>query len=74
MRVQPSEVKLNWVEYKILRQYRSMGEVLDEFKAYGFSEGMDNILSGDMFNSAGNGHAWLTVEPGEEPEGGRFGP
>ena len=28
---------LSWMEYKTVRQYQSMGDMLDEFKMYGYS-------------------------------------
>jgi hypothetical protein len=35
---------VSWSEYKTIRQYQSLGDVLDEFRIYGFSAGMEHIL------------------------------
>ncbi|MBI5344779.1 MAG: hypothetical protein HZB83_05505 [Deltaproteobacteria bacterium] len=35
---------LGRVEYKALRQYRSMGDMLDEFRTYGFRAGKENLM------------------------------
>ena len=58
--------KVCWTEYKTLRQYQSMGEMLDEFKTYGYSDGVQSILSGNKDFSQGNGYKWLELE--HEPE------
>lgn len=56
-------VKLSWTEYKTLRQYQSMGDVLDEFKTYGFRGGMDNIIRHRDTSSVKRSHSWLTEDP-----------
>jgi len=57
------EVKLSWIEYKTLRQYQSMGDMLDEFRIYGFSAGVENLIERNWVFDNENGHRWLTVEP-----------
>jgi len=48
-----------------MRQYQSIGEVLDEFRAFGYRTGVENILSNNgRKGKGGNGHNWLTVEEG----------
>lgn len=54
---------MDWSDYKTMRQYRSMGEVLDELKAFGFRTGVENILNKKGGKREGsNGHSWLTAE------------
>ncbi len=56
---------IEWSEYKTMRQYQSIGEVLDEFRAFGYRTGVENILSNNgRKGKGGNGHNWLTVEEG----------
>jgi hypothetical protein len=53
-------VKIDWLEYKTLRQYQSLGEVLDGVRAYGF----DGVKALDItMNVTGqNGHRWITED------------
>ncbi|VAW37829.1 hypothetical protein MNBD_DELTA02-740 [hydrothermal vent metagenome] len=53
-------VKIDWTEYKALRQYRSLGEVLDGVRAYGF-DGFKE-LDVTMESLGGNGHRWVTED------------
>lgn len=53
--------KINWTEYKTVRQYRSIGDMLDEFKVYGFRGGVENLIQRDEFANE-NGYNWLTKE------------
>jgi len=55
-----SVVKVDWIEYKTLRQYQSLGEVLDGVRAYGF----DGVKGQDVtMEVAGtNGHRWITED------------
>ncbi len=55
--------KLGLIEYKALRQYQSMGDMLDEFKIYGYRAGIENMLHESPCRTSKNGHNWLTVEP-----------
>lgn len=41
-----------------------MGDMLDEFRVYGFSAGVESLVKKDHSESSGNGHGWLT-EDGE---------
>jgi hypothetical protein len=54
--------KLGLIEYKALRQYQSMGDMLDEFKVYGYRAGIENMLYNDSCCTSQNGHNWLTIE------------
>ncbi len=56
----PSKQKISRTDYKAIRQYHSMGEMLDEFRVYGFSAGVESLIAQDPAASSGNGHAWLT--------------
>lgn len=40
-----------------------MGDMLDEFKVYGFRAGVENLFNGDKEeNETHNGYCWLTEE------------
>lgn len=55
----PTE-KIDWLEYKTLRQYQSLGEVLDGVRAYGF-DGV-KVLDYAMDVTGRNGHKWITED------------
>ncbi len=55
--------KLNWLEYKTIRQYQTMGDILEDLRFYGSSR--CRRLDEGVFSSTRNGHIWLT----EDPEG-----
>ncbi len=57
-----SETPLSWSEYKTIRQYQSLGDMLDEFRTYGFQAGMEHIIEKDVVFERENGHYWLTFE------------
>ena len=40
-----------------------MGDMLDEFRIYGFSAGVENLIERNWVFDNENGHRWLTVEP-----------
>ncbi|MEE8574710.1 MAG: hypothetical protein V3T30_04780 [Thermodesulfobacteriota bacterium] len=69
MTVSESNRQLTWVEYKTVRQYQSIGDMLDTFKIYGFEGGVDAELKEMDFEvdnkiSTRNGHQWLTKDRG----------
>lgn len=53
---------LNWTHYKTVRQYQAIGDMLDEFKMYGFRGGVENIANKDRNVMKENGHGWLTED------------
>ncbi|MBI5643381.1 MAG: hypothetical protein HY954_07900 [Deltaproteobacteria bacterium] len=55
-----SEAKIGWLEYKTVRQYQSMGDMLGEFRVYGFSGGVEHIKEKGQRLINENGHSWLT--------------
>ena len=57
---------ISWTEYKTMRQYQSMGDLLDELKIYGFQAAVENMLEGNRVFESDNGYRWLTVEPGQK--------
>ncbi|MFQ5479770.1 MAG: hypothetical protein ACE5DW_00645 [Thermodesulfobacteriota bacterium] len=57
-----AEPEVSWSEYKTIRQYQSLGDVLDEFKIYGFAAGVEHILEKNMLFERDNGHYWLTSD------------
>lgn len=54
--------RLKPTEYKTIRQYQTMGDMLDEFKTYGFRMGIENITQRNIQDVDGNGHTWLTED------------
>lgn len=54
--------KLSPIEYKTIRQYQCMGDMLNAFKQYGMRAGVENIATGDKNLAMENGHGWLTEE------------
>ncbi|GMR05276.1 MAG: hypothetical protein BMS9Abin24_076 [Thermodesulfobacteriota bacterium] len=57
------ECRLSWMEYKTVRQYQAMGDMLDEFKVYGFKGGVENMAHSTNNPKKENGYGWLTKEP-----------
>ena len=54
-----AEVKIDWMEYKTIRQYQTTADVLERLKNRS-PRGFD---VGSAFGDAsGNGHGWLTKE------------
>lgn len=60
--VQEKKAELSWIEYKTLKQYQSMGDILDELRIYGFQAGLENILERNRVFESENGYNWLTSE------------
>lgn len=54
---------MSWMEYKTVRQYQSMGDMLDEFKVYGYKGGVENMVQSTNNLKKENGYGWLTREP-----------
>lgn len=71
MAVKKSEAQVDWMEYKTVRQYQSMGDMLDEFKVYGFKGGVETMIRNKNSAKKENGYGWLTRMPqadsGENP-------
>jgi len=59
--------KVDWIEYKTIRQYQSMGDVLNECKTYGFGAGIESMIHTERTSSLENGHSWLTEDQGDSP-------
>ena len=53
-------VKVDWTEYKTIRQYKSLGEVLDGVRAYGFDA--VKSLDSTMDVTGSNGYKWITED------------
>ncbi|VAV82552.1 hypothetical protein MNBD_DELTA01-1642 [hydrothermal vent metagenome] len=53
-------VKIDWTEYKAMRQYQSLGEVLDGVRAYGFDGVKELDVTMEVIGS--NGHRWITED------------
>ncbi len=54
---------LRWLEYKVFKQYQALGDMLEEFKLYGYRAGIKNIVQKNKIFENGNGHRWLNEEP-----------
>lgn len=57
--------RLSWTEYKAVRQYQTMGDLLDEFRVYGHQGAKKAAETDetDVANTTRNGHLWLTKDP-----------
>ncbi|MCK4739725.1 MAG: hypothetical protein KAT46_07225 [Deltaproteobacteria bacterium] len=62
--VKPEEtesVKLSWTEYKTIRQYQTMGDLLDGIRVYGTRE-CRKVMASEDKKQTKNGHMWLTKD------------
>ena len=50
------------IEYKTIRQYQSMGDMLDQFRTYGYRDGLESIFESDSCDDTENGYNWLTQD------------
>lgn len=57
-----AKTKVDWTEYKTVRQYHSLGDMLDECRVYGFREGVESMVNQER-GKCENGHNWLTEDP-----------
>ncbi|MEE9615265.1 MAG: hypothetical protein V3W31_10025 [Thermodesulfobacteriota bacterium] len=55
--------KIGWTEYKTVKQYQTMGDLLDEIRAYGSNGAKLIIEEGERAPAMRNGHRWLTKDP-----------
>ena len=39
------EPVVSWVDYRIMKQYRPMGEILDNMRLYGYRGGIEEMLT-----------------------------
>lgn len=53
--------KLDRVEYKTIRQYQTMGDMLDELRTYGYRTDIERV-GGSCRAGGVNGHEWLFLE------------
>jgi hypothetical protein len=60
-----AQERLSWTEYKTVRQYQTMGDLLEEFRAYGCRDVKRTVTEEEdnEMNSTRNGHLWLTKDP-----------
>ena len=58
--MRPALPKLSAVEYKTLKQYQRMGDMLDAFKQFGLRAGVEDMARKDRDLALENGHGWLT--------------
>ncbi len=52
--------KLDWLEYKTIRQYQTMGDLLEDLRSYGSCTVKPSSGSS---GTGKNGHNWLTQDP-----------
>ncbi len=43
--IRPETAAVSWVDYRIMKQYRPMGEILDNMRLYGYRGGIEEMLS-----------------------------
>ncbi len=53
-------VKLDWIEYKTLRQFQSVGDAWDIYRTYGTSTVRNSPSAALCGSSASNGYDWVT--------------
>ncbi len=51
-----------WTEYKTMRQYQTMGCVLEEMRTYGYSGAIETLISNGSMAVEENGHDWISRE------------
>ncbi len=56
-----------WTEYKAIRQYQCLGDLLEELRLHGTSEGVRRYVQERSLNTR-NGHHWITKDPPWEGE------
>jgi len=39
------EHEVSWVDYKIMKQYKPLGEILDSMRLYGYRGGIEEIIN-----------------------------
>ncbi len=54
-------MKLSWTEYKTIRQYQTMGDLLDGIRVYGTRE-CRKVMASEDKKQTKNGHMWLTKD------------
>lgn len=52
----------DWIEYKTMRQYQTMGCVLEEMRIYGYSGAIETLISNGSMAAEENGHDWISRE------------
>ncbi len=61
--VNTDEETLSWTDYKAIRQYQNLGDLLDELKVYGGYNGAIELYSDNSsVHTLRNGYLWLTRE------------
>jgi hypothetical protein len=56
---------LSWVEYKTIRQYQTMGDILEMLRSFGHDGMVDDysLIFTDQERTTSNGYFWLTRDP-----------
>lgn len=52
----------DWTEYKTMRQYQTMGCVLEEMRTYGYSGAIETLISNGSMAAEENGYDWISRE------------
>lgn len=50
----------DWTEYKTMRQYQTIGCVLEEMRTYGYGAAIETLVSGGFDAGEENGHDWIS--------------
>ena len=50
----------DWTEYKTMRQYQTIGGVLEEMRTYGYSGAIEMLISNGNIAGEENGHDWIS--------------
>ena len=63
--LEEQNAKLSWTEYKTIRQYQTMGDILDILMTVGFDGIVEEQVEifKDHKQSTSNGYFWLTRDP-----------
>ncbi|MEK6759997.1 MAG: hypothetical protein AABY51_09520 [Deltaproteobacteria bacterium] len=49
----------DWTEYKTMRQYQTIGCVLEEMRTYGYGGAIETLISNGLIANEENGHDWI---------------
>lgn len=53
-------------EWKVMKQYRAQGDLLDRAKMYGYGAAIESFIEEDFTLAGENGHQWLEADYPEE--------
>ncbi len=62
MQIPERSAGIDRLEYKTIRQYQSMGDMLEQFRIYGYRDGLDSMFERYLSDDNVNGYSWLTQD------------